>query len=120
MADSVECPNCGGKLSPGAGDSLVTCIYCGSTVRLDPSERGSNDHTADQMLDEITDLLRRGKKIEAIKIHRRHSSGTLKESKLAVEKIGREAGIPVKTGSCSVLAATLILFILMVLSAAVI
>lgn len=118
MAISVECPNCGGSLSPGAGDSIATCSYCGSRIRLDPAEKHAIDPLRQDVRSEIADLLKNGKKVEAIKVHRSHCSGTLKESKLAVEKIGSDAGIPVKTGCCSVIAASLVLLVITILSAA--
>jgi transcription elongation factor Elf1 len=118
MAISVECPNCGGSLSPKKGETVVKCKYCGSSVRLDPAEMSSNDGLPPDIQREIIDLLREGKKIEAIKLHRNHFSGSLKDSKLAVENMGRKAGIPVGSGSCSVMAAALILLALLIMSTA--
>ena len=43
----------------------------------------------------IQDALRRGQKIEAVKIHREHSGLGLKEAKDAVEMIEKEMGPPV-------------------------
>jgi len=51
-----------------------------------------------EVRDEVVGLLREGKKIEAIKVYRKHVSVGLKESKEAVEAIGNDLGI-VTTGS---------------------
>lgn len=103
MPVPYNCPSCGGSLPSGSGSGTVTCSYCGSTVKL---EEGMEDRgrLPPEAMDEITALLRKGDSIGAIKVHRRHISGTLKESKEAVEAIAGNMGIAVRSGSCSVLA----------------
>jgi hypothetical protein len=120
MPESYECPNCGGSLAAGEGSGIVKCRYCGSSVRLDGSGDGAPGSLPPDARDEIVLLLRKGDRIGAIKAHRKHVPGTLKESKLAVESIAREMGLAVRTGSCSALmvlaAATLGTLILLLLS----
>lgn len=47
---------------------------------------------------EIERLLSEGKKIEAIKVYRRHTDATLKEAKEAVESVASRMGIKLTTG----------------------
>jgi hypothetical protein len=110
MPQSFECPNCGGSLPAGAGSGIITCRYCGSTIKTDDlkgdSGRGELPPAA---RDEIEGLLRKGDRIEAIKVYRRHVQGTLKESKDAVEGMAREMGLAVRSGSCSAILAMMVL-----------
>lgn len=101
MNRSFECPNCGGSL-PGRGrEGLVTCPYCGSAVMTHDSNEGDSVHLPAEARAEIEELLRRGKRIDAIKLYREHVSGTLKESKLAVESIAGEMGLKAGGASCT-------------------
>lgn len=59
--------------------------------------------------DEIVRLLRDGKKLAAIKLHREATGVGLKEAKLAVEAIAAERGIESQRAGCSVTAAALVL-----------
>jgi len=34
LVESLKCPQCGGPLTLGPGDVIVTCPYCGSTSRI--------------------------------------------------------------------------------------
>ncbi len=79
---------------------MITCSYCGATVRLDDiASTGKPGHSKD-MNDEVLGSLRNGRKIEAIKIYRRQTGAPLKESKEAVEKMAADAGIVLRSGSC--------------------
>ncbi len=39
MAQSFNCPNCGGALQFDGGETTVTCTYCHSTVEVPASAR---------------------------------------------------------------------------------
>lgn len=39
MAQSFDCPNCGGALQFDGGETTVTCSYCHSTVEVPASVR---------------------------------------------------------------------------------
>jgi ribosomal protein L7/L12 len=53
--------------------------------------------------EEIVSLLEQGRKIEAIKLYREQSGAGLKEAKEAVEEIGRQRGIAMKSGCLGVI-----------------
>jgi hypothetical protein len=118
MPVSYECPNCGGSLPADCSGRVVTCGYCGSSVRIGEDHGEKRNELPDDVRDDISELLRNDRKIEAIKLYRKHVTASLKESKLAVESMAREMGLPVRTGSCSAVillavatAAFLLLFI---------
>lgn len=106
MTQVLKCPSCGAPLDYIPGQGLtIRCAYCDSTI-LPPEElRGGFPHlTPDaafpgvplgQMmrLKEVAEALRRGNKIEAIKIYREIFGVSLKEAKDAVEAMA--AGQPV-------------------------
>lgn len=48
---------------------------------------------------QIVELLGRGEKIKAVKLHREQTGSGLKEAKEAVERIGEQHGIPASSGS---------------------
>ena len=103
MPVSFECPNCGGSLPADGGGEVLTCRYCGSSVRIGEDLGAGPKELPGDVRDQITHLLRNQRKIDAIKLYRKHVTASLKESKLAVESMAREMGLPVRTGSCSAL-----------------
>lgn len=67
-----------------------------------PSEEPSSDRSSQTDADlrnEVVRLLERGSKIEAVKVYREQTGLGLKESKLAVEEIGEQNGIPASSGA---------------------
>ncbi|OPL19800.1 MAG: hypothetical protein AVO35_02160 [Candidatus Aegiribacteria sp. MLS_C] len=95
----------------------MTCPYCGSVISTDDGGRGDDKHLPPEARHEIEQLLRDGKRIEALKLHRKHIPGSLKESRLAVESMAREMGLKAG-GSCTavlaVIAGTLGVFAVLV------
>jgi DNA-directed RNA polymerase subunit RPC12/RpoP len=119
MPEVLKCPTCAAPLDyPAAGGSTMRCPYCNSTVMLtDPSKQPASISTGDDLaaalgpllgnamnIPEVADLLRSGKKIQAIKIIRQSSGLGLAEAKNAVDKIAAArsaAGIPIYNSSAA-------------------
>jgi len=82
------------------------CPECGCTIY---EESTSSD--IDSWQSEVLDLLKRGEKIAAIKIHRENTGSGLAEAKTAVEKMAADYEVPAsaKTGCAGML---LFLFLL--------
>lgn len=113
--ESLNCPNCGAALQVEPGASVVTCIYCNSTIRTAevPSPAGPGALSAEQV-EEIRQLLREGQRIEAIKRYRQYSDVGLKEAKDAVDALAEDMGIVFKDSSgwsCWVLVVGFLLWI---------
>jgi ribosomal protein L7/L12 len=101
--ESLECPNCGAALHVYDSDSVVTCSYCNSTVRLTGAtgartgvlDTGAAVDASDApFVAELRDLLQRGNKIEAIKRYRQRTSLGLKEAKDEIEAFERDQNNP--------------------------
>jgi DNA-binding beta-propeller fold protein YncE len=111
MPDTTKlliCPACGAPLDPQPHEATVKCAYCGNSTILPQSLRTPVTHgniatssagfnvnsMAGQAkrMKEVVELVRAGKKIEAIKLYRELTFMGLKESKDAVEAIA--AGQP--------------------------
>jgi ribosomal protein L7/L12 len=52
-----------------------------------------------ELIPQIVDLLGRGEKILAVKLHREQTGSGLKEAKDAVERIGEQHGVPASSGN---------------------
>lgn len=103
MIRSLECPNCGADLKTGRSGTAV-CRYCGSTLEVNGKKPEPADGSlSSEAIGKIEEHLRKGNKIEAIKIYRKETSAPLKKSKLAVESMARNIGVPVRSGCSSVL-----------------
>ena len=111
MSDTTKlliCPACGAPLDPQPYEATVKCNYCGNSTILPQSMRTPVSHgnfatsstgfNLDDLvgqaesMKEVVDLVRRGNKIEAIKLFRELTGMGLKESKEAVDAIA--AGQP--------------------------
>ena len=112
MSDTTKlliCPACGAPLDPQPGEVTIKCGYCGNSVILPHAMRAPMSHgnfatsstgfdlssVVDQAgrIKEVVELVRAGKKIEAIKLYREITGMDLKEAKEAVEAIA--AGQPI-------------------------
>lgn len=90
------CPGCG---APVDLDERV-CPYCGAAIvggASDPTLLGGFSAGASDSLSEVREQIKRGKKIEAIRIYREITGASLKEAKDAVQAI--EMGRPVSAVS---------------------
>ncbi len=92
--ESVNCPHCGAPVKVATKQGLVTCQYCGSSLKVTldgvvtrETEKVYAGHEA--LIPSIQQLLDRGRKIEAIKLYREQTGAGLKEAKEAVEAIER-------------------------------
>lgn len=118
MVQTLQCPNCGAPQAyDGGGDPVITCPYCHSSVilpdgLLNTGETGQESSfavpaalntllNAEQIirLRQMGDLIRQGKKIEAVKLYRDVFGVGLKEASDAVN--GLQAGRPVVIPSLS-------------------
>jgi ribosomal protein L7/L12 len=101
--ESMECPNCGAKIEFPAGATSTTCKFCNSVLRLKAEIVASGDaieldpnkdpyrHLAD--MDQIKQLLRDGRKSEAIRLYMQQTGASLKEAQKAIEDTTGEAGL---------------------------
>jgi ribosomal protein L7/L12 len=108
--NDLQCPNCGAQVD-FAGKMQATCSFCQSKLYLE--DDGVKVHSALSDLlegkpapagvdvDQIQQLTRAGKKIEAIKLVREQTGLGLKEAKDAVEAIerGELVEFPLRTAS---------------------
>jgi hypothetical protein len=113
MTETFACPTCGAPLKyEGGPDFTFPCPYCGNSVIVpenirSPSARSAKRHPlpaekVDQtaVFQKIQELLKAGKKIEAIKLHRYCYPEGLVEAKKIVE--GIEAGTVTELPACEV------------------
>lgn len=105
----ANCPFCGTR----AAAKSRRCQECGADLsdNLEPQDSFSNDETLKEtssaemetppvLEQQVVALLRRSQLISAIKLYREQTGQNLRESKLAVEAIGRKHGIVPKNISC--------------------
>lgn len=107
MADlkALKCPSCGGPLDmPSGGARSIRCPYCGTTLHVGDELRDkpqaavfSHLNTQVQSIRKLGELVRSGKKIEAIKVYREAFGVSLQEAKEAVDHLA--AGEPVQAGN---------------------
>jgi len=103
MSGTFDCPACGAALDiVESSNATVECRYCGRTVIVPPELRGGPAWSTEpgQMeevslggmmeqaarLADVAELVRSGKKIEAIKLYRQLTGLGLKESKDIIEQ----------------------------------
>lgn len=70
---------------------------------------GSSLPGKDDRMNEIRDLLRRRKKIDAIKVYRESTGSGLKEAKEAVEEMEASMGLPKSSAGCGAMIALMLL-----------
>lgn len=86
----LKCPNCNAPLN--SADPVSKCPYCNSLIRVTESDQP--DLPNQNFLEEVKQLLRENKKIEAIKVFREKTGLGLMEAKQAVEAIEKWDGTP--------------------------
>jgi ribosomal protein L7/L12 len=79
--------------------AAVEAIERGEKPHPAPGAVPPNDVDAD-----LWDLLKKGEKIQAIKLYRERTGAGLAEAKRAVEAIGRQHGIPMQGAGCASMA----------------
>jgi hypothetical protein len=114
---TFHCPNCYASLTPGSNPTLK-CEYCNSTIIVPPEFRDSEpgvkagtgavdinlSSEQGQLVQEIISLIGNEQKIQAIKLYRDLSGGSLKDAKDAVDAL--EAGQPITFGTLQSLGST--------------
>ena len=105
----ADCPKCG-KSNPAG---MPMCGNCGQSLPPEtvPDETAAAaDQPANELDDEVLELLQSGQKISAIKLHRERTGVGLKEAKDAVEALATQHGVVPKPTGCAgvVLAAILV------------
>jgi hypothetical protein len=91
-AGAERCEKCGGPL-PVEGQTLASA----TPERLESIAPRS----ADPLDSEVLQLMRAGRKIEAIKLYREQRRAGLKEAKDAVEALAQQHGIPQRSVGCT-------------------
>jgi ribosomal protein L7/L12 len=111
MAETFDCPSCGAALVLNGSNPTTQCTYCGKTVIVPEELRDkagatvisfssthvqnlhsnfpSGPELSPDTTQEILAAMRKGNKIEAIKIYRNATGLGLKESKDAIETAGQ-------------------------------
>jgi LSD1 subclass zinc finger protein len=105
MPEALKCPSCSAPLDyPPGGGATMHCPYCNTTVMIPgnpPASTPDIDLTAfgpligkAMQMSQVADLLRQGKKIQAIKIIRETHGVDLASAKAAVDHLasGRSPG----------------------------
>ena len=100
MSDNVEllkCPACGVSLDPPAGQSIVKCPYCQSTVMIPRAsiDMGNTGTNADRNMARVVQLIQSDNKLEAIKLFRQLTNASLADAKNTVEMIGRGESVDI-------------------------
>jgi hypothetical protein len=110
--ESLNCPNCGATLQAGLKENTVRCLYCHSVIRITTTGAGKSILMAESAdgvslssvaTEQIQQLLRERRRIEAIKVYRDETNQPLKASKEAVESMAERMGIDgggAARGSC--------------------
>ena len=96
--ESLKCPSCGAPLE--AISEVMRCPYCGTHVSFQsgknnvgastPASTPVNvpaDPSVTQLVDKLVAMCRAGQKIQAIKLYRERTGGSLTEAKNAVEDL---------------------------------
>lgn len=94
--DSLECPNCGAPLTAGPVQALAICLYCGSTIRIDPAVAKPQiedriDPLPPDTMDRVRRLLAEGRRAEAVDVYRKATPSTDQaEAEQAIDSLATE------------------------------
>jgi ribosomal protein L7/L12 len=91
----TKCPKCGAENPSGVG----ICKRCGSQIPME--KRAEPDVAPGSLEEELLELLRAGKKIDAIKLYRQRIGVDLKAAHDAVSALAREHNITQSGAGCS-------------------
>ncbi len=93
MPHSLNCPNCAAPLGVRDGQTIVLCVYCGSSIRLDaqaaPQPIESHELTAD-VLQQVNQLLLDGRRADAVALYAQHAGVTMTEAREAIDNLAKQ------------------------------
>ena len=92
----LRCKSCGAGLHYTPGASSITCPHCGTEYAI---ELADDEPSAIAYDAEVLDLLRKGKRLQAIKYLRSRTGLGLKEAKNYVDALARRENITVSAGA---------------------
>jgi sugar lactone lactonase YvrE/DNA-directed RNA polymerase subunit RPC12/RpoP len=99
MADITvfKCPSCGASLEPPAGQSVMKCAYCKSSVVIPGAMNNTGAANVDETInmEKVVHALLGSNKVEAIKIFRKMTGCSLVEAKNVVDAIERGEAIDI-------------------------
>lgn len=120
MPEALKCPSCSAPLDyPPAGGATMRCPYC-NTIVMAPGDSRSSLHAGDfppglgpliskaMDMSQVADLLRQGKKIQAIKIIRETHNVDLTAAKAAIDHLAAQSSLggPVRNNYSTVTVST--------------
>lgn len=98
LPSALNCPNCGAPLHPGSNSQLSLCLYCGSSVRVQPgmTDPLTIDSTLDEHeLAELKQLLLDGAQAQAIQFYQQKTGSSDAETREAVSDLGRQISLDI-------------------------
>ncbi len=94
----TKCPSCGEENPPGVG----FCKRCGGPIPM--KEDARPDVPPGSLEEQVLDLCRARKKIEAVQLYREKTGAGLREAVVAVETLAKQHNVtPSKAGCAGVL-----------------
>ena len=102
---TLNCPSCGAALDLDGSSTVIRCKFCGNVVQISGNTGKVSGAVATQPaaitpeLEEIRQLARSGKMIEAIKRYRAIYNVGLAEAKSAVEALLDNRWVPPSSNS---------------------
>jgi hypothetical protein len=91
----LACPNCGAPLRPTNDQTLVICLYCGSSSRLNqpldsPLQVSKEAELTEEELDEVRKLLAAGKREQAVQRYREATPVSGPEAEQAINGLSKQ------------------------------
>jgi hypothetical protein len=99
MLQSLNCPNCGAPLKASAGQTRAVCLYCNSTLRLEPEVQPSTaeiDSTLDDVeMGRVKQLLLDGQKSAALELYTQKTGASPEDAAEALKDLGQKLSLDV-------------------------
>jgi hypothetical protein len=95
---ALNCPNCGAPLHPGPNSRLALCLYCGSSIRLEPAQTASPaiDATLEEKeLAGLKQLLLDGGQKQAVRLYVEKTGADEAAARMAVGDLGRQISLDI-------------------------
>ena len=92
---SLNCPNCGAPLHIEAGQALAICVYCDSNIRISysqdaPAQASKESTLAPEAISRIKQLLRSGKRGEAVQLYQTETHASPPEAEKAIQVFAQQ------------------------------